>query len=89
GLISYCALLIAATGLFWKGMEKFPLPRRFGERVRVRGILDSNFKSYILTACAGIMIGTFFINAIVENSHLTELALVLGIGLAAYNITKN
>lgn len=46
------------------------------------------FKSYILIACAGILIGTYFVNAIVENSHLTDLTVILGIGLAARNLNK-
>ncbi len=48
----------------------------------------NNFKSYILIACTSILIGTYFVNSIVENPHLTDLALILGIGLAAKNLRR-
>ena len=52
-----------------------------------RGSLDSQgMKSYILMACAGILVGTYIVNAMVENSQLKDLSLILGIGLAAKNI---
>jgi O-antigen ligase len=47
---------------------------------------SNGLKSYILMACTSIMIGTFFINSIVENPHIMDLTLILGIGLAAKNI---
>ncbi len=45
-----------------------------------------DFKSYMLLSCAGIMIGIYFVNSITENPHLTDLALILGIGIAAANL---
>jgi O-antigen ligase len=47
---------------------------------------SDNLKSYILIACASIMIGTFLVFAIVQNSKLTDLVLILGIGIAAKNL---
>lgn len=44
------------------------------------------FKSYVLTACASIMTGTFFINSLSENPRLISLTFILGIGLAAHYI---
>lgn len=52
-----------------------------------RGVRDpAHFKSYFLLACTCILTGTFFINALVENSPLQDLAFVLGLGLAAGNL---
>ncbi|MBI5098982.1 MAG: O-antigen ligase family protein [Nitrospirae bacterium] len=52
-----------------------------------RDSLDSQgMKSYILVACSGLLVGTYIVNAMVENSQLRDLALILGIGLAAKNI---
>ncbi len=52
-----------------------------------RDALDSQgMKSYILMTCAGILVGTYIVNAMVENSQLRDLSLILGIGLAAKNI---
>lgn len=52
-----------------------------------RGSLNSQgMKSYILMACTGILVGTYIVNAMVENSQLKDLALILGVGLAAKNI---
>ncbi len=48
----------------------------------------NNFKSYILIACTSILIGTYFVNSIVENPYLTDLALILGIGLAVKNLRR-
>ncbi len=42
-----------------------------------------DFRRYMLIACTGILIGTYFINAIVENSELPDLAFILSLGLAA------
>jgi O-antigen ligase len=47
--------------------------------------ITESFKSYILIACASILIGTYFVNAVVENSRLLDLTLIIGIGLAAKN----
>lgn len=44
---------------------------------------EGRFRDFVLLACTGTMIGTYFVNAIVENSHITELALTLSIGMAA------
>jgi hypothetical protein len=48
----------------------------------------NNLKSYIIMACTSIMVGTFFVNSIVENPHLTDLTFILGIGLATKNLGK-
>jgi O-antigen ligase len=45
-----------------------------------------HLKSYMLVACSGILIGTYVVNAMVENSHLSEVAFILGLGLAAQNM---
>lgn len=51
-----------------------------------KGALSSrNLRSYILIACASILIGSYLVNAVVENSELTDLTFSLGIGLAAVN----
>ena len=42
-----------------------------------------HFVSYILVACTSILVGTYFVNAVVENSQLRDLALILGLGMAA------
>jgi O-antigen ligase len=47
-------------------------------------------RSYILISCASIMTGTYFVNSIVENPHLTDIVLILGIGSAAlYTISED
>ncbi|KPK02760.1 MAG: hypothetical protein AMK71_01160 [Nitrospira bacterium SG8_35_4] len=43
----------------------------------------SGLKSLMLIACSSIMFGTYIVNSIVENPHLTDLALIVGIGCAA------
>lgn len=42
----------------------------------------NGFKRYMLIACTGILTGTYFVNAIVENSELPDLAFILALGLA-------
>ncbi len=42
-----------------------------------------DIKGLILISCTGILVGTYIINAIVENSQLRDLAFVLGLGMAA------
>jgi O-antigen ligase len=81
GLIPYIALLIVAAGTFWneavfRGRNTSYLKK--GE--------SADMKNYILVACTSIIIGTYFVNAIVENSHITEVAFVLGLGLAAFKL---
>jgi len=73
GVILYIALLIVTTLTFWKATNTADL---------------DEFTRYILLSCTGIIVGTFFINAIVENCQLRDLAFVLGIGLAAKNLDK-
>jgi len=49
-----------------------------------RGACNSqNLHSFVLAACASILVGIYFVNSIVENPHLTDVAFTLGIGLAA------
>jgi len=53
-----------------------------------RGAFSTDgLRSLILFACASIMIGTFFVNSVVENPHLADLTLILGIGMAARHAT--
>jgi O-antigen ligase len=48
----------------------------------------AGFQSYVLMACASIMVGTFLVSSIVENPHLTDLTFILGIGVGAVNLGK-
>jgi O-antigen ligase len=73
GVILYVALLIVATLTFWKGTT-------------ITGF--DEFTRYVLLSCTGIMVGTYFINAIVENSQLIDLSFILSIGLAARNLKE-
>jgi len=45
-----------------------------------------HIKSYMLIACASILISTYVVNSIVENTHFLFLTLILGIGMASMNI---
>lgn len=45
-----------------------------------------HIKSYMLIACASILISTYGVNSIVENTHLLYLTLILGIGMASMNL---
>lgn len=45
-----------------------------------------NFSSYILFACTSILISSYLVHSIVENTHLLYLSMILGIGVAARNL---
>lgn len=47
---------------------------------------SENFSSYILIACTSILISSYFVHSIVENTHLLYLSMILGIGVAARNL---
>jgi hypothetical protein len=40
----------------------------------------------IAEACTGSLVGTYFVNALVGNSGLTDLSFILGISVAAINL---
>jgi len=48
-----------------------------------------NIRSYVLLSAASILISTYGINSIVENTHLLYLTLVLSIGMAAKGLDEN
>jgi O-antigen ligase len=68
GLIPYILLLVVATENFWKGAYTANA---------------DEFIRYVLMACTSVMIGNYFVNAILINSELTDVTFMLGIGLAA------
>ncbi len=51
-----------------------------------RSHTSDELRGYVLVACTGILIGTFLVHGLVANFKLSDLVLVLGIGLAAVNM---
>jgi O-antigen ligase len=62
----------------------------FSLRVFWKGACEaSGIKSYVLLACAAVVIGNYIINSLLADLELRYMAVVLGLGMAARGIDEN